>query len=428
MSAIKQLPIFAGDRYVADLSVSADGLYRFAYRPDIAPEDAISLALPLSEPMVETQVIPPPLAQHLPEGVLREYLLGALRKSRARQVHDAGLSDDLELLEHLGGSLLGRVQVGRPRCATETAALDRVEALAAMDDGSARMFLDACFRAYASNSGLAGVQPKVLASGVPQERLTLQTEDVILKFEPAEYPGLAVNEYFCLMAARYAGLPTVEAELSADGRRLLVRRFDRSDGVALGHEDFCALRFLPPYAKYNGDYSDLLAVVDRMISPELRLEARRELFTSVALSMVVENGDAHLKNFGVIYSDPSSVVRLAPVYDVVCTTVYQPQDLPALSILGEKRWPDREAVMRLGRAMGLRQREVIACVTNVINGVQKAATALQDYVREHPERGELAERLVTRWRCSLNRIGADAVLLRSDAGAPIDDGHSPCFG
>lgn len=425
MSTIKQLPVFAGDRYVADLSVLDDGLYRFAYHLDIAPEDAVSLALPLSEPVVETQLLPPPLAQHLPEGVLREYLLGALRKSRARQVHDAGLSDDMELLEHLGGALLGRVRVGRPQCTAEMPALDREEALSAMDGSSARTFLDACFRLYASRSGLAGVQPKVLASGVPQERLTLQTEDVILKFEPAEYPGLAVNEYFCLMAARLAGLSTVEAELSADGRRLLVRRFDRSDGGALGHEDFCALRFLPPYAKYNGDYSDLLPVIDRMISPELRLSARRELFTSVALSMVVENGDAHLKNFGVIYSDPSSTVRLAPVYDVVCTTVYQPQDLPALSVLGEKRWPDREVMMRLGRAMGLRQREVIECVSHVIEGVQKTAAAMQEYVREHPERLELADRLVTRWRCSLNRIGASTVLLWPESEESAEAGPGP---
>lgn len=39
---------------------------------------------------------------------------------------------------------------------------------------------------------------------------------------------------------------------------------------------------------------------------------------------MVRNGDAHLKNFGLLYEDPFSVTRpvLAPVFDVVTTTVY----------------------------------------------------------------------------------------------------------
>jgi serine/threonine-protein kinase HipA len=42
----------------------------------------------------------------------------------------------------------------------------------------------------------------------------------------------------------------------------------------------------------------------------------------VALSCVVGNGDAHLKNFGLLYTDPTtSNCRLAPVFDVKCSLI-----------------------------------------------------------------------------------------------------------
>jgi serine/threonine-protein kinase HipA len=45
-------------------------------------------------------------------------------------------------------------------------------------------------------------------------------------------------------------------------------------------------------------------------------------FEQVALSVMVRNGDGHLKNFGVLYSNAKDV-RLSPVYDVVTTTIYR---------------------------------------------------------------------------------------------------------
>lgn len=49
------------------------------------------------------------------------------------------------------------------------------------------------------------------------------------------------------------------------------------------------------------------------------------------------NGDAHLKNFGVLYSDPVKFdTRLAPAYDIVNTTAYIPEDSLALDLSGNK--------------------------------------------------------------------------------------------
>ena len=49
------------------------------------------------------------------------------------------------------------------------------------------------------------------------------------------------------------------------------------------------------------------------------------------------NGDAHLKNFGLLYSEPTQRdARLAPAYDIVNTTAYIPEDVLALDLVGNK--------------------------------------------------------------------------------------------
>ncbi len=41
-----------------------------------------------------------------------------------------------------------------------------------------------------------------------------------------------------------------------------------------------------------------------------------------AVCSVERRGDAHLKNFGMLYTSPSDV-RLSPMFDVVTTTIYK---------------------------------------------------------------------------------------------------------
>ena len=66
---------------------------------------------------------------------------------------------------------------------------------------------------------------------------------------------------------------------------------------------------------------------------------------------VIRNGDAHLKNFGLIYPSLSGPVRLAPAYDLVTTPVYIPQDSMALTLGGSTRWPGRDKLKRLGQSL-----------------------------------------------------------------------------
>jgi serine/threonine-protein kinase HipA len=62
-----------------------------------------------------------------------------------------------------------------------------------------------------------------------------------------------------MQAARKAGLETPDVELAAQGRLLIVKRFDLDEkGGYLGFEDFCVLNGLATDDKYVGSYQDIV--------------------------------------------------------------------------------------------------------------------------------------------------------------------------
>lgn len=89
--------------------------------------------------------------------------------------------------------------------------------------------------------------------------------------------------------------------------------------------------------KYSKSYSAIAKAV-RMFCPARYIQSSlAQLFAMVSLSCIVGNGDAHLKNFGLLYSDPiQRDARLAPAYDIVNTTAYLPDDVLALDLAGNK--------------------------------------------------------------------------------------------
>jgi len=307
------------------------GQYVFSYDGDRAAA-RIALSMPVRAlPYVERE-LHPILQMNLPEG----FLLEALRLRLAK----LGTLDPMLLLSLTGGEhAIGRVRVTLPDAAPAKAS--RGESLHDMLawDGTGDLFRLLVDR-YLLRAGISGVQPKVLVPERPDEagKATVATADLIVKSGRAEYPGLAANEYLCMSIAREAGMPVPEFFLSANRQLLVLRRFDRTaSGTAIGFEDMAALMGLGAAAKYSGSYAHVARAV-RLFCAEGEVEASLlHLFDQVALSCLVGNGDAHLKNFGLLYGDPAgSDCRLAPVYDMVNTTAYLPDDALALNLGGSK--------------------------------------------------------------------------------------------
>ena len=151
-----------------------------------------------------------------------------------------------------------------------------------------------------------------------------------------EYPGLAYNEVFCMRVAGCVGLPVAETQLVAIGGRpcLLSTRFDRSStGMAttrLHQEDACQALGVPSNFKYQvhggpgfRQLRELLFEIGRGADVETVVRA-------AVCNFVLGNSDAHGKNFAILFAELGR--RLAPLYDIVCTAVYDLEEEMAMSI------------------------------------------------------------------------------------------------
>ena len=322
---------------VSGVLATESGDYLFGYLAKASRSSEISLLMPHRIEHYVSRELHPIFQMNLPEG----YLLESLRNRVAK----ATPHDPMLLLALTGReSSIGRVHVQAPDGLPALSGVqpgqgggERLEQILAWD-GAENLF-DELAQRYLLRSGISGVQPKLL---VPEEppvgKASLTTSDVIVKSGGGDYPGLAVNEYICMCAARRAGIPVPEFFLSDNRQLFAMRRFDRTpDGAALGFEEAVVLMGMGAARKYDGSYEKIARIVELFCAPARRLQALTQLFDQVALSCIIGNGDAHLKNFGVLYSDPTCEdVWLAPAYDLVSTTAYIPEDSLALTLGGSK--------------------------------------------------------------------------------------------
>lgn len=128
------------------------------------------------------------------------------------------------------------------------------------------------------------------------------------------------------------------------------------------------------------------------------METREHFFAALALSLMVRNGDAHLKNFGVLYSSPVGTVSLAPGYDVVTTTTYIKNDVPALSLVGTKKWLTRKVLDRFAATHLSPQPSTVAdTFSRMAAAVMDTRVMISDYVTYHPEFREVEGLMIAAW-------------------------------
>lgn len=404
---VNRLPVGALSR--------AEPVNRFGYRSGVSPAHAVSLLMPVSEGVHLAErpgALHPIFDMSLPEGALREAISKLFAKSLP-------VFDDLALLQIIGRSLIGRL-----RCGESVDDLDQVPALDVrgilQSRGTDDLFADLLTR-YARYSGVAGVQPKVLVrdngslrtqtfSPVDSgERITAHgTTHIVKTFDRSKYPGLAANEFLCLRAARAAGLDVARAELAQDGGLLVIERFDlKPDGAYLGFEDGCALSGRLSRDKYEGSYEQLAATLRQVLrSPDGTSADMATFFRSLVLSVALRNGDAHRKNFGVLYDDASGDVRLAPAFDIITTTPYVPRDNLALTLDGTKRWPEAQRLARFGMLhCGLNQATAKTIITDVADAVAETARQLPSLRDLDPNAGEVAETMRIAWTEGIAALG-----------------------
>lgn len=368
--------------------------YIFGYAP--RAEDAVSLTMPVRLESWSHHELHPIFQMNLPEGELLE----AIRRALAKVLGD----DDLSILLATGGNQIGRNRFSRQgeACPEAGPAPESLEDLLTFPD-TRELFHELVAR-YALRSGVSGVQPKVLLDA--NQRGTLSSSGYIVKTWGTDYPQLAANEYFCMTAAKAAGLAVPEFYLAENGGLFVMQRFDqRAGGKELGFEDMCSLQALGTAQKYRSSYERVAKSIKSYVSGEHLPEARRQFFATLVLSCMVRNGDAHLKNFGVLYASTRDAGTLAPVYDIVTTTAYLNNDVPALTLEGTKKWWPRKTLERFAAAhLALTKGEVDRIFERLADAVMTTRQAIPGYCAEHPEFRKLGERMMGIWEEGVSEL------------------------
>ncbi len=382
----------------------------FSYDPEAIGERAVSMTMPVRLASWNQEwALHPIFEMNLPEGVLREKLRLDFAKA-------TGTFDDLDLL-----AVVGRSQIGRLRYTAADGALEEAVPFQSVDeilshrrDGGLFRFMMERFARY---SGISGVQPKVmirdeedaktLAGPEGRRSTSVRGATHIVKFwDPAEYPQLAANEFFCLLAAERAGLAVPRRRLSDDASALVIDRFDlRADGTYKGVEDFCVLNGKGTARKYEGGYeTTLFGRAKAFIQGQDQKAELEKLFTLFALNAALHNGDAHLKNFALVYDEVNGAARLAEVYDVITTTVYLPKDSMALTLDGKPLWPSFKQLMRLGTTRcGLSIPDARAALDRIAGGVTDALAEMRRYARANPAFAEIASAMEAEWMAGVRQ-------------------------
>jgi serine/threonine-protein kinase HipA len=376
----------------------------FTYFPGSEPERAISITMAVQLASFDTSFGPAPIFEmNLPEGVLRERLRLAFAKA-------TGSFDEFDLL-----SVVGRSQVGRIRYTGEKEQLHEEVPFQSVDEILARRRGGDLFRylleKFASFSGISGVQPKILIrdeaafarAGEANPRLAQSyrgATHIVKLWEPNEYPQLAANEHFCLTVARKCGLEVPVYRLAEDGMAMVIDRFDmRADGTYRGFEDFCVLNARRTEDKYRGSYeTSIMRRFEQFANSAHVNEDLEKLFTLIALNCAIRNGDAHLKNFGVVYDRVLGEARLAPVYDLVTTAVYLSNDSMALTLNGTTRWPDAKQLRRLGETRaGATPARIKQFLERIGDAVSETQAELRTYIMDQPVFAETGTRMLDAW-------------------------------
>lgn len=323
-----KLDVYLHDRRVGELN-NDSGSLSFAYLADYVADSvapALSIHLPLrSEPYGQRDSLAF-FANLLPEAAQREAV--------ARGV---GISsgNDFALLRRFGDDCAGAVTILEPSERSASSAGDGLESVSErrldklLGDSDGVPPLAAAGTARLSLAGARAKLPVVLRDdGCFLPRDTRHPTSHILKPSTGHFDQLVANEYFCMRLADWCGLTVAPVEIrrTRGGTEYLeVKRYDRDPltGARLHQEDFCQAFGKLPSEKYQAEGGPTLKECFGLIDRHSAIPAtdKQRLWVAVAVNYLIGNCDAHAKNCSFLYE--SRVPRLAPLYDLISTVIYE---------------------------------------------------------------------------------------------------------
>jgi len=375
------LKVYTNKTFCGDLSYENE---QYVFNYDVEAKDIVSLTIPVRKASWIAKKLHPIFEMNMPEGALKEAIKNHFVKIEKM--------DDIGFLRLIGPYMLGRVKFHK--------LVDTKNTLKLYDilKTTKQNLFEELMQKFAVRSGVSGVQPKLLLTA--QNRTTMKFEHFIVKSWELDYPHLALNEYFCMRAVKHANLPTPDFYLSDDLSMFIMKRFDiKEDDSYLGFEDMCVLTARGTDEKYNGSYEEVVRVLKDVITPTKRKEALSIFFKALVMNHLLKNGDGHLKNYGVLYENDHNDTKLAPIYDVITTTVYIKNDIPALKLGDGKLWWKEKTYKTFAtKSCGLSNKEYEEILKTCRNAIVKTKQEIDTYQSDDKEVLNFLEKLKECWR------------------------------
>ena len=291
----------------------------------------------MAEPWSRNHKLHPTLSNLLPEGALRELIAQSLK------VH---VDNDFTLFTYLGGDLPGAL-VAEPVEPEDIPA----NLLSAYGKAKAVKFEKVPLE---NKFSLAGIQMKFSMKQQDGRYNLSKGEtlgDWIVKTPSIKHKDVPVNEFSAMTLAsmievdvpeitlveldKLDNLPPIN--LPDEKLAFAIKRFDRNNNQRIHMEDFAQVLVKYPHEKYHSASYEQIANILYNYSGD-GLEDTQQLARRLLANILLANGDAHIKNWSLVYSDQVTP-RLSPAYDIVTTSVYIENERQyALNLGKTKEW------------------------------------------------------------------------------------------
>nr|WP_284047950.1 type II toxin-antitoxin system HipA family toxin [Marinobacter sp. ATCH36] len=291
----------------------------------------------VAESWARNQRLHPSLSNLLPEGSLRELIAQSLK------VH---VDNEFHLFSYLGEDLPGALIATpmEPEDVPDSVLSTHAKAKAVKFEKPS----------LENRFSLAGVQMKFsMKEKEGRYNLTKGDElgDWIIKTPSTKHSHVPLNEYTAMSLASLAGINIPDIKLVAldkldnlppinlpeEKQAFAIRRFDRDGQKRIHMEDFAQVLVKYPHEKYSPANYEQIGRVVYDYSGDGLADAQ-QFARRLLVNILLANGDAHLKNWSLIYPDQVAP-RLSPAYDIVTTRVYIENESEfALNLGKNKRW------------------------------------------------------------------------------------------
>jgi serine/threonine-protein kinase HipA len=235
-----------------------------------------------------------------------------------------------------------------------------------------------------SSIAVPGVQPKLSLTMVSEinvgRRLTVVGAlggMFILKPPSTDYPEMPEDEHVTMRIAEAFGVPTVPSSLirlKSGELAYISRRIDRRpDGTKIHMIDM--FQITEAFDKYRSSMERIGKAISEHATNTLLDQLR--FFELSIFCFLTGNNDMHLKNFSMIKNGDEW--KLSPAYDLLNVAIINTKDDEefALTLEGKKKKLKHDNFIKLGKGLGLNDRQIQGVFTRMEENKGKAVEFIE---------------------------------------------------